>query len=240
MSQSNNLYKRYLSNYFVSVGDIEQVRAKKLALLQKNYEALFPESSNAKILEIGPGHGELIEVLNQKGYINAQAIDISTEVVEYCNQNWPGCTSLVQDSARFLQEHQRNFDMVFMLHVLEHIPKEQIIPLLKDIHGSLVDGGQLIVEVPNMANPVTGLYTRYVDFTHEVGFVDGSLAFVLKEAGFSKISIHSLKVPHERWYRYFQIIFNKIFELCYRLLQFALGIRGSNLIAHAIFAHAKK
>jgi len=48
----------------------------------------------------------------------------------------------------------------------------------------LADKGRLIVKVVNSANPITGAASRYVDFTHTVGFTEESLAQVLRMAGF--------------------------------------------------------
>lgn len=73
--------------------------------------------------------------------------------------------------------------------VLEHIPKKVIVKALELVHKSLRKGGIFIVKVPNMANPF-GLYSRYIDITHETGFTEYSLYEVLNVAGFGNISIH--------------------------------------------------
>ena len=38
-----------------------------------------------------------------------------------------------------------------------------------------------------MGDPLNGLYFRYSDFTHEVGFTEESLNYVLRQAGFEEI-----------------------------------------------------
>jgi hypothetical protein len=108
-----------------------------------------------------------------------------------------------------------------MFHVLEHIPKAETINLLSKIYDSLDNSGVLIIEVPNMANPVTGINLRYTDFTHEIGFTDVSLRYVLQRAGFSNISVFSTKVPIVSISRFLQTILqaisNQLFDFIRRL-----------------------
>lgn len=75
-----------------------------------------------------------------------------------------------------------------MSHVLEHLPKDMIIPVLQKIRDSLLNkDGELCIMVPNaMSN--TNCYWAYEDFTHNTLFTPGSLLFVLREAGFSDIT----------------------------------------------------
>jgi 2-polyprenyl-3-methyl-5-hydroxy-6-metoxy-1,4-benzoquinol methylase len=154
----------------------------------------FPPNKNASILEIGPGFGGMIAQLrNGCGYSHVSAVDVSPEVVEACNAVVPCSTVLAPDTTQFLQEHSGEFDLILMLHVLEHVPKEQIIPLLKSARAALTEGGKLVVEVPNIAHPVSGAYNRYHDFTHTVGFTDQSLAFVLRNAGFANVTVYGCK-----------------------------------------------
>ena len=85
------------------------------------------------------------------------------------------------------QSDQRHTTCVVMLHVLEHVPKSETIRLLTAIRRSLAVGGRLLVEVPNMGDPLNGTYFRYGDFTHEVGFPEESLRYVLTQAGFREV-----------------------------------------------------
>ena len=79
-----------------------------------------------------------------------------------------------------------------MNDVIEHIHKNKIIPILKLIYSSLPIGGTLIIKTPNLENPFCS-YTRYSDFTHQIGFTGNSLVQVLKMSGFNDISIYPYK-----------------------------------------------
>lgn len=74
-----------------------------------------------------------------------------------------------------------------MSHVIEHIPKSEIIETLSAIRRYLLnDGGCFLLMTPN-AQSFTGCYWAYEDFTHTTIFTAGSLLFVLKNAGFKQI-----------------------------------------------------
>lgn len=235
-----DIYDNYLTHYFSKGTNQAQIHQRKLAYLGVNYEQLLPESKDAVICEIGPGHGELLEWLVARGYNAVRAIDLSEEVVIHCNNLFPGSTELVKNTGAFMNERSSAFDLIFMMHVLEHVPKQETIPLLKSIHSALKANGSLLVEVPNMGNPVTGLYTRYADFTHEVGFTAESLEFVLRTAGFSQVTLHEVQLPRDKWYRPIQRVCYKALMAGYRMSQFIAAQRASPLTSHAIFARAVK
>ena len=48
-----------------------------------------------------------------------------------------------------LQEHVEEFDLILMLHVLEHVTKDETIAFLQAVRGALKPHGKLVVEVPN-------------------------------------------------------------------------------------------
>ena len=54
---------------------------------------------------------------------------------------------------------------------------------------TLKENGRLFIAVPN-AQSNTGCYWRYEDFTHHTLFTAGSLLFVLRQAGYSKMQIY--------------------------------------------------
>jgi 2-polyprenyl-3-methyl-5-hydroxy-6-metoxy-1,4-benzoquinol methylase len=195
-------YDQYLSKYYSH--DTARLEWNAATTLDR-HGSHFPSDKAATILEIGPGTGALIGCLGSRcGYQNVRAIDISPEVVNACNRILPGSTELVADSAEYLEKHATEFDLVLMMHTLEHIPKEQVLPLLRAIHGALRPGGKLVVEVPNCEHPIVGTRNRYADFTHTVGFTDLSLRFVMQNSGFSAVSIYGCKVPRKSAGRFVQ------------------------------------
>lgn len=216
-------------------------RERKKAFLNANYSNVLPPNKNATILDIGPGFGELIELLGVNlGYKQVSAIDLSAEVVEFCNQCLPNSTTKVDDSSEFLRQNPRMFDRIFMLHVLEHLPKLEVIPLLQKVKESLKPDGKLIIEVPNLANPFTGPYIRYADFTHEIGFTELSLAYVLNQAGFSNIVLREFLPANDHPLRPLQRLVQKAFKLMLKLAYRAYAAHSPSILSPALIAIAAK
>ena len=206
-------HQRYISQHFSHVASPGTVRRNALFGL-KHHRKYFPSNKDAAILEIGPGFGAMLECLRKVcGYTNIAAVDISPEVVESCNKVLPGSTVLAEDTAAFLKNRPNKFDLILMFHILEHIPKDDIIPILEAVYGALRIGGNLIVEVPNIAHPITGNYNRYHDFTHTVGFTDQSLATVLRISGFQNLTIYGCRMPRTNPARFIQRSLQDVLEL---------------------------
>jgi cyclopropane fatty-acyl-phospholipid synthase-like methyltransferase len=211
-------YDHYLTQYFTYVTAPAALQRNALIVLEHHGKYL-PSDKDAAVLEIGPGYGALIQCLrNRCGYRDVRAVDVSPEVVAACNKLVPGSTALAEDTAAFLREPREEFDLVLMLHVLEHVPKDNVMPLLEAIRNALKKNGRLLVEVPNALHPVTGPYHRYHDFTHTVGFTDQSLAFVLRNSGFQDVTIYGCRTPRTNPARLIQ-------RTAQDALEFFLGLR---------------
>jgi len=126
------------------------------------------------------------------------------------------------------------------MHVLEHIPKPDIIPLLCSLRAALAPGGALIIEVPNMGNPFTGLFMRYADFTHEVGFTQPSMEYVLHKAGFARVAIHETTLPLDRLARLLQFAVQIPLKFLVRVINRAYSIPGSVVFSSSLCAVAAK
>jgi hypothetical protein len=75
---------------------------------------------------------------------------------------------------------------------IEHLPKNKVIEFLILVNKSLKLNGVFIAKTPNMGNPFS-LYSRYFDFTHEVGFTEKSLFQILCTTNFTNVSILGFK-----------------------------------------------
>ena len=197
-------YDQYLSQHFRRIAT--PAAAQRNAVFSLDHHGQhFPPDKNAAILEIGPGLGALLGHLHTHcGYRNIKAVDVCPEVVEACNKILPRSTELTTNTTAFLQDRPGEFDLILGLHVLEHVPKDEVMPLLKAVRRSLRENGKLVVEVPNIAHPVTGTYIRYCDFTHTVGFTDQSLGFVLRNSGFQDVMVYGCRTPRRNPLRLIQ------------------------------------
>lgn len=234
MSQNN--FSNYLSTHFRDLGGPHRMERRQESL-RANYLKLLPSNRGAPALEIGPGMGELLQLLTKEwGLTNVEAIDISAEVAEHCSRTY--CrTTFVEDPLDFLSIRPATYELVMLLHVLEHVEKSKIIQLLQGIHSALQPGGRVIIEVPNMGNPLVGLTYRYADFTHEVGFTGSSLAQALRISGFEDIAIRPFRIPRSSLPRLIQYSLRACTEgalkLLTRLYSAEVEINSANIVAIA-------
>lgn len=140
---------------------------------------------NAHILDFGCGFGQMISALKQNGFSRLEGADINSAAINYLRERQITVHDLTLE-LDFYDRHAGNYDFVIMSHVLEHIPKSEVINQLRLVRKLIKAGGALIVMVPN-AQSNTGCYWAYEDFTHHLLFTSGSLYYVLKASGFSSV-----------------------------------------------------
>jgi 2-polyprenyl-3-methyl-5-hydroxy-6-metoxy-1,4-benzoquinol methylase len=241
MDERGVLFDDYLTKHLSHTGYSHLQRKRRKATLLHNYKHLLPENKFANILDIGPGYGELLELLAiDLGYKSVMTVDLSAEVVEHCNSLVPGSSSLVNDTCDFLDTHPNKFDCIFLVHILEHIPKDKVIPFLASISKALSTTGRIIVEVPNMNNPFTGVAMRYNDFTHEVGFTELSLSQVFKMTGLSNIHIAEVKPPVNRAIKILQVMVQSLMKLGMYLIFKSYRMPGNSMFSLSIYGTAIK
>jgi SAM-dependent methyltransferase len=102
--------------------------------------ALLPP--RADVLELGSGAGvRSTRVLAERATLTG--IDISAEQVRRARQRVPGATFLHADFTEVELERE-SFDAVVSFYVLNHVPREELGPLLRRIASWLRPGGHLL------------------------------------------------------------------------------------------------
>lgn len=152
------------------------------------------------------------DTLNPKENYSLFGIDINKRAIDYVRSLGIEC-ALVDDIFDF--KPQEKFDLIITTHVLEHLPKELVIPTLKHFRENLLTkDGKLFVAVPN-AQSHTGCYWAYEDWTHNTLFTSGSLIYVLKMAGFKNVEIidKDALAGSKGYKRFIRKIFLKIYAL---------------------------
>jgi len=238
---SENAFKQYLSTHLSDLFTESSFEA-----TTRGYEwasKYLPPNKQSLILDIGCGMGHFLSFLKNKEYINFTGVEIGPEQVNFIKQHVTKHVILVEDTSQFLKEHPSKYDLITMFNMIEHLPKSKIPETLNAIHGALKTGGRLIVVTGNIAC-FTSLFLRYIDFTHEVGFVETSLKQVLKIAGFNKIEF----VPDEIRLRAFTPrailgwTVKHIHRLLLRLIYFVErpGVTRPKILAYTLKAIAEK
>ncbi len=180
-------------------------------------ERFLPSDKNAKLLDVGCGVGLLVYGLMKKGYMQVEGIDISKAQIDFAMANAPKKMKIyAADALEFLHNKSGLYDQIYLIDVVEHIKKKKLKEFLKPITQSLKPGGSIVIRTPNMAN-LFGIYSRYLDMTHETAFTEYSLIQIMTALGakryeFSKRSSadHWLRIIYS-WFR--DIILTCIFRL---------------------------
>ena len=153
-------------------------------------------TKDARILDAGCAMGYQLGLLHGLGYQNLTGVDISAPLVEVARARLPQSISLhVEDVRQFLaQTPDGSYDVILLHHVIEHIPREYTITLLREFRRCLIDDGYLSLRTPNAACLLSG-YIGCGDFTHLVQFNEFSLLQVLEQAQFAAESVEFILHP---------------------------------------------
>lgn len=175
-------------------------------------QRVLPQDKNARILDIGCGFGQTLLALKKLGYSNLKGIDILDAAVQECKLKGLDVDQI--DDVRNYKANQGTYDFIIMSHVLEHIPKDDIISNLVAIKKLLSPEGDFCIMVPN-AQSNTGAYWMYEDFTHTTLFTTGSIYYVLRAAGFTRVQFLDPKgvEKHSLPIKLIKLVLLKIYEL---------------------------
>jgi len=186
MGQLTNNYD-YSIHYKIWHDESDEHAELMINNLKHELSRFLPSSVTGSILDIGCGMGFALMTLKKMGYTDLYGIDIDDEQIAACIRRGLAVEK-VTDTIKYLSEHELSYNIIIMLDVLEHIPVDKQILMLRAIHRALFLGGRLIVKVPN-ANAQLAARWRYIDYTHQSSFTEHSLSFVLSNAGFKNIII---------------------------------------------------
>ena len=128
----------------------------------------LPGNKDSRILDLGCGCGELLYGLEQMGYRHLTGIDYCQEELDEARK-FAKSTLIYGDAVEYLAKTNEKFDFIIAYNVLEHLQKDVLLEVLRNIRRVLNPGGSLVAMVPN-AVCVFGSVTRYWDITHEMAF----------------------------------------------------------------------
>jgi 2-polyprenyl-3-methyl-5-hydroxy-6-metoxy-1,4-benzoquinol methylase len=145
------------------------------------------DRARSRVLDIGCNKGYLLAVLAEAGFQHLHGVDLSPLDVQVAKTIVPGAELLCGDAQDYLTQRPDQFDVVIIKAVMEHLPKQETLPMLEAIRQGLKPGGIVLVDVPNM-DWLFASHERYMDFTHETGFTAQSLRQVLCNV-FSQVQV---------------------------------------------------
>ena len=137
----------------MQVPDIERFYHKTYpgVSILKSFDELLPNLEHKTIIDIGCGVGRYFPFFHLRGASELVGIDVGENLLRIAKELSPHVKAILAsaDALPFPNEH---FDVVLSMGLLEHFEDPQ--PILREWVRILKCGGVLIVETPNMRNPI--------------------------------------------------------------------------------------
>ncbi len=141
------------------------------------------ESGSKRVLDIGCGRGEWLQLLGEHGY-EATGLDINPVMVNSCTEQ--DLTASLEDALVWLRRQpDASMAAITAFHVIEHVPFELLLRWSTEARRVLQPGGVLIMETPNPENILVGSHTFYHDPTHRNPITPTLLEFLAEYCGYA-------------------------------------------------------
>ncbi|MBM9520476.1 class I SAM-dependent methyltransferase [Desulforhopalus vacuolatus] len=201
--------------------------------------AHLPKDTNVSILDLACGHGDLINSLKKNGYKNVLGVDISAEQVAAAHK-LDICEVVHEDLNVFLERSkEKTYDVVFLMDIIEHFEKQEILDLFDKVNQILTDKGTIVIHVPNGAG-IFGMRVRYGDFTHQNAFTSKSMQQILHACHFVNVTSFEDKPPIHGLKSFGRRILWPVLTFPLRLLLTAESGTTTHILSQNILVTAKK
>jgi SAM-dependent methyltransferase len=154
---------------------------------QKAYQSFYlPFFEGCEtIVDLGCGEGNFVELLTEHG-IHAIGVDWDRKC---CEAAWErGINVVHQDALGYLAGLEpESIDGVFAAHLVEHLPYETVIELLRLAYRALKPGGIIVLTTPDVRGLFSHLEMFYIHFGHVTFYHPRLLGFFLEFTGFTDI-----------------------------------------------------
>ncbi|MBN1939444.1 MAG: class I SAM-dependent methyltransferase [Candidatus Aminicenantes bacterium] len=161
-------------------GSAEDIRGQQKAFLDD-----FPEGG--RILDLGCGRGEFLELLAGKGFL-AEGVDSNGGMISSCRDK--GLTAEQGDLVeRLAARPDSSLDGIFSSQVIEHLTPPGLRRLVELAYAKLRPGGRLLLETVNPLSVFALVHIYFLDFTHRFPVHPLALQFLLETAGFGSVAV---------------------------------------------------
>jgi 2-polyprenyl-3-methyl-5-hydroxy-6-metoxy-1,4-benzoquinol methylase len=212
MTYRERLYEHYQSA-FKHGFEGRVVSSKKARDSLRPFCEWLPADLGVAILDVGCGSGDLLLALRDAGYRNISGVDVGPEQVSMA-QGRGLCVEL-RDGCDYLSEHQGTYHTIIACDILEHLTRDEAFSFLEALRRALVEGGQVLLRLPNGAAPRGAVY-QLGDLTHETAYCPNSLRQLGENVGAKSILIREETLPWNSPVRMARWILWKALRQCYR------------------------
>jgi len=185
--QYDTFYTAFEDHFRGSREEVKQKTTRYLSYIKK----LPFNTEETRILDVGCGRGEWIELLSENSY-KAEGIDLNRVMVARCKRLDLNVKEF--DVIKYLQTlEDASYTAITGFHIIEHLSFDILMKLYEESYRVLRPGGIVIFETPNPKNILVGACDFYRDPTHKNPIPADTSAFLLKEHRFINIEQKSIK-----------------------------------------------
>ncbi len=236
----SDAFQRYVSTHLAhrkAPATVQQFRDKSVTW-DHHFASFLPDDRATPILDAGCGRGSLVWWLQSLGFINAEGVDVSPEVIDVARSL--GVQNVeCGDLKEYLDRRPAHYGLVTMRDVLEHFDRPSIASILTSVHAALRPGGLLVLQVPNAESPFAGR-TRYGDITHELSFTTTSLSQILLLGGFEPLEFRAVAPFYRGVGSLRRVVAWRVVESVYRFFLAAELGKAPRIVTQNLIAAATK
>ncbi|MBN2747056.1 MAG: class I SAM-dependent methyltransferase [Bacteroidales bacterium] len=159
----NSITPYYKSEDYISHSDTQKGLVNRIyhivraVMLQKKAQMVETMSAKRKgsLLDIGTGLAYFPQLMQSRGW-QVEGIEQDADARQAAAQRFD---FVVNDTPALLEMKGRNFDVVTMWHVLEHV--HQLDSYMQTIKENLADDGLFVVAIPNPGSPDAEHYKQF-------------------------------------------------------------------------------
>lgn len=160
------------------------LKKKHIRQFDEEFERLTAAELSMSVLEIGCGAGIFLRYLRYKGFENVTAIDYDENLKDVladlsCYELHFGDASEIVESLT----NKKTFDRIVLFDVIEHMPIDGILAMMRRLDSVLAPGGKILIRVPNVSSP-WGLNVFFGSFDHVTPFSPGRIHELSHITGF--------------------------------------------------------
>lgn len=142
-----------------------------------------------KAVDIGCGRGEWLQIMSDEG-IPVVGVDNNASQAGDIDIEGKDIEIVIADALDWLREQKDgSVDLVTAFHVIEHIPFNALVALLKEVLRVLKPGGKVILETPNPESLIVGAYKFWFDPTHIRPLPPELMGRLMESLSFSSVQI---------------------------------------------------
>ena len=151
--------------------------------LKRRFGQWLPANRDSVCLDLGCGCGEMLFLLEREGFQKTTGIDLDVEQLEHARRYVRGRLVTAEVPEYLSRCPSASVDFVSAVNFLEHLSKDTLLTVLREVRRVLRTDGTLVAMVPNAVSPFGGL-TRHWDITHEWAFTPNNFRQLAPLAGF--------------------------------------------------------